>query len=87
MYIGRAANAAAASVQNVRVDHGRPNVLVAQQFLHCANVVAVGQVLLVNRLDIRASFDIRASSFVICTAVCLSSKGRNASRAPRLHTR
>jgi hypothetical protein len=31
------------AVQYVRVDHGSPNFVVAQQFLHCANVVTVGQ--------------------------------------------
>ncbi len=38
--IGRALDAAASFVQNVRVDHRRPNVLVAQQFLYGPDVVA-----------------------------------------------
>ncbi len=41
--VGRTADAPSAPVQNVRVNHGRPNVSVAEQFLHVADVLAVGQ--------------------------------------------
>jgi hypothetical protein len=39
--IQRAADAAAAAIQDVRVDHGRPDVAMAEQFLDGADVVAV----------------------------------------------
>lgn len=39
--IRRAVNAATATIQNVRVDHCRTHVFVAQQFLNCANVITV----------------------------------------------
>src|SRR5208337_1698799 len=42
-YVRGTANASAAAVQDVRVDHGRTNVLVSQEFLDRANVVAGGQ--------------------------------------------
>ncbi len=41
--VGRTADAPSALVQDVRGNHGRPNVLVAEQFLHGADVVPVGQ--------------------------------------------
>ena len=41
--VRRAATASTASIQDMRVDHGRANVLVAQEFLHGADVVAIGQ--------------------------------------------
>jgi hypothetical protein len=41
--VGGATNAPPTSVQNVRVNHGRANVAMAQPFLHGANVVAVGE--------------------------------------------
>ena len=41
--VGRAADAAPAAVQDVRVDHCRANVFVAQEFLNGTNVVAIGQ--------------------------------------------
>lgn len=37
------ANASSATVQNVCVNHRRANVLMAQKFLHRADVVALGQ--------------------------------------------
>lgn len=40
--VRRAAGTASASVQDVGVNHRRTNVLVTQEFLHRANVVAVG---------------------------------------------
>ena len=39
--IGRAVKAATTTIQNVRVDHCRAHVFVAQEFLNCANVVTV----------------------------------------------
>ena len=36
-----AVNAATTTIQNVRVDHCRAHVFVAQEFLNCANVVTV----------------------------------------------
>ena len=39
--IRRAINAATATIQNVRVDHCRAHVFVAQEFLNCANIVTV----------------------------------------------
>jgi hypothetical protein len=39
--IRRAVNAATATIQNVRVDHRRAHVFVAQEFLNCANVVTI----------------------------------------------
>jgi hypothetical protein len=41
--VGGATNAASASVQHVRVDHRRPNALVAQEFLYGANIIATCQ--------------------------------------------
>lgn len=41
--VSRAADTTSASVQDVRVDHCRANVFVAQEFLHGTNVVAIGQ--------------------------------------------
>jgi hypothetical protein len=38
-----AANATAAAVQDVRVDHRRANILVTQQFLNGAVIIPVGQ--------------------------------------------
>ena len=36
-----AVNAATTTIQNVRVDHCRAHVFVAQDFLNCANIVTV----------------------------------------------
>jgi hypothetical protein len=41
--ISRAADATAPLVQNVSINHRRPNVTVAKKFLHGTNVVPVGQ--------------------------------------------
>ena len=41
--VGWTADATSASIQNMGVDHRRANVLVPQEFLHGADVVAVGQ--------------------------------------------
>ncbi len=41
--IRRAADTPPAAVQNMGVDHGRADVLVAQEFLHRADVVTIGQ--------------------------------------------
>src|SRR5207247_1070351 len=41
--VGRASDGAWAPVQDVRVDHGRADVLVAEELLDCPNVVAVLQ--------------------------------------------
>ena len=49
--VRRAAHAAAASIQDVRIDHCRSNVFVSKEFLHGANVVAVGQILLMDGLN------------------------------------
>jgi hypothetical protein len=38
-----AANATAAAVQDVRVDHRRANILVTQQFLNGVVIIPVGQ--------------------------------------------
>src|SRR5215510_12480028 len=39
--IRRAVNATTATIQDVRIDHFRAHVFVAQEFLNCANVVTV----------------------------------------------
>ena len=41
--VSRTADAAAGSIQDVRVNHRGTNVLVAQEFLNRPNVVTVGQ--------------------------------------------
>ena len=41
--VRRAADAAAAPVQHVGVDHRCFHIAVAKQFLDCANIVAIGQ--------------------------------------------
>ena len=39
--IGRAADAPAPTIEDVRVDHRRCHVVVAEQFLHRANVISI----------------------------------------------
>ncbi len=41
--IRRATDTSSTSVQNMGIDHCRANVLVSQEFLHGADVVAVGE--------------------------------------------
>ncbi len=41
--VGRATNAAPSTVEQMRVNHGGANVLVSEQFLHRADVVAAGK--------------------------------------------
>ncbi len=55
--VGRAADTASASIQDVRVDHRRPNVLVPKEFLHRANVVAVSQQVRGKRMAERVARD------------------------------
>ena len=47
---GWTADTTSTSIQNMGVDHRRANVLVPQEFLHGADVVAVSQILLMNSL-------------------------------------
>ncbi len=41
--VGRAQHSSTAPVQNVRVDHRRSHVLMAQQFLHRSDIIPVFQ--------------------------------------------
>ena len=41
--IERATHALATVLQHMRIDHGSPDVLVPQEFLHGANVIAIFQ--------------------------------------------
>jgi len=55
--VRRAAHAAPASVQDVRVDHCRSNVFVSKEFLHGTNVVTVGQQVCRERVPERMARD------------------------------
>jgi hypothetical protein len=46
-----------ASVEHMRVDHGRANILVTEQFLHCANVVTIHQEIRGERMPSRVAGD------------------------------
>ena len=43
LWIERAAHALATALQHMRIDHGSADVLVPQEFLHGANVIAIFQ--------------------------------------------